>query len=116
MPYTPSLDPRLYTNANLDIDVVLRNQMREQSLIPEPTDFDKPRFTIVVGPSPFSMPRGWEFFLTAPYEGVSYISTVVHNAGYPVKIVDVRYAPNPLETALEQIHEGTDVLLSLIHI
>lgn len=110
MPYTPSLDPRLYTNANFDIDMVLRNQMREQSQIPEPTDFDKPHFTIVVGPSPFSMPRGWEFFLTAPYEGVSYISTVVHNAGYPVKIVDVRYVPNPLETALEQIYEGTEVL------
>ncbi|NEE09417.1 cobalamin B12-binding domain-containing protein, partial [Streptomyces sp. SID7499] len=36
--------------------------------------------------------------------------TVLHNAGYPVRIVDVRYTPNPLQAAYEQITEGTDVL------
>nr|WP_223166592.1 radical SAM protein [Nonomuraea sp. SYSU D8015] len=56
------------------------------------------------------MPRGWEFFLTSPYEGASYISTVLHNAGYPVRIVDVRYTPDPLRAAYEQVMSGTDVL------
>ena len=56
------------------------------------------------------MPRGWEFFLTAPYEGATYISTVLHNAGYPVRIIDVRYDPTPLETAYREILQGTDVL------
>ena len=96
MPYTPSLDPVLYTNANQNIDIFYRELMREQNRTPVSTDGSKPRFTIVVGPSPFSMPRGWEFFLTAPYEGATYISTVLFNAGYPVRIVDVRYTPNPL--------------------
>jgi len=56
------------------------------------------------------MPRGWEFFLTSPYEGVTYVATVLHNAGYPVRIIDVRYDLNPLRSAYDQILEGTDVL------
>ena len=110
MPYTPSLDPRLYVDANQDIDTLYRERMRDQDRTPVSTDSNKPRFTIVVGPSPFSMPRGWEFFLTSPYEGASYISTVLFNAGYPVKIVDVRYSPDPLRAAYEQIINDTDVL------
>lgn len=110
MPYTPSLDPVLYTDANQNIDIFYRELMREQNRTPVTTDGSKPRFTILVGPSPFSMPRGWEFFLTAPYEGATYISTVLFNAGYPVRIVDVRYTPDPLRAAYDQIMEGTDVL------
>jgi len=56
------------------------------------------------------MMRGWEFFLTAPYEGVSYISSVLHNAGYPTRIVDVRFVAEPMEEALRGVLEGTDVL------
>lgn len=110
MAYTPSLDGFLYQDANQASDDRLRRQMAQQDAEPVPTDSSKPRFTLVVGPSPFSMPRGWEFFLTAPYEGVSYISTVLFNAGYPVKIVDVRYARDPMKEAYDQIMEGTDVL------
>ena len=110
MAYTPSLDSFLYTDANQAVDGFYRELMRQQDSEPISTDTAKPRFTLIVGPSPFSMPRGWEFFLTSPYEGASYISTVLHNAGYPVRIVDVRYTPNPLEAALEQIKGCTDVL------
>jgi anaerobic magnesium-protoporphyrin IX monomethyl ester cyclase len=110
MPYTPSLAPRLYVDAIQDVDTLYRELMREQDHSPVFTDPRKPRFTIVVGPSPFSMPRGWEFFLTAPYEGATYISTVLYNAGFPVKIVDVRYSPDPLRAAFEQIIDDTDVL------
>ena len=109
MPYKPSLAPRLYTDAVEDIDTLYRELMREQDNSPTFTDSRKPRFTIVVGPSPFSMPRGWEFFLTAPYEGATYISTVLYNAGFPVKIVDVRYSPDPLRAAYEQIIDDTDM-------
>ncbi|GEM_PF-597693 len=110
MAYKPSLAEWLYTDANSDVDVHFRNVMREQDQAPEATDSAKPRFTLLVGPSPFSMPRGWEFFLTSPYEGATYISTVLHNAGYPVKIVDVRYAIDPKAEAVRQIMSGTDVL------
>ncbi|MEU3861035.1 radical SAM protein [Streptomyces sp. NPDC028722] len=105
-----SLALELYVNADDSVDHRYMNQMREQDTTPVPTDPSLPRFTLVVGPSPFTMPRGWEFFLTSPYEGATYISTVLHNAGYPVRIVDVRYELDPLQTAYDQIVGQTDVL------
>ncbi len=110
MAYKPSLAGYLYRDANTSIDALYRQQMQQQDYEPIRTDSAKPRFTLIVGPSPFSMPRGWEFFLTAPYEGATYISTVLHNAGFPVKIVDVRYALDPLREAYEAIKGSTDVL------
>ncbi|MSP55396.1 MAG: radical SAM protein [Myxococcales bacterium] len=107
---TPSLDPGLYTTAGGLVDQVLMDRMLHQGLTPVATSTKMPKITLVVGPSPFTMPRGWEFFLTSPYEGVTYIATVLTNAGYPVRIVDVRYDRTPLETAYAQIMEGTDVL------
>ena len=105
-----SLADFLYTDAKEGVDVHYRELMRSQDKTPVSTDATKPRFTLVVGPSPFTMPRGWEFFLTAPYEGATYISTVLHNAGYPVKIVDVRYSIDPLREAYDAIKGSTDVL------
>ena len=105
-----SLAPELYATADKQGDAHWMDVMRNQDRSPVSTDSSKPRFTLVVGPSPFSMPRGWEFFLTAPYEGATYIATVMHNAGYPTRIIDVRYDPTPLETAYREILKGTDVL------
>lgn len=110
MQKTHALSDYLYACANSEKDILLMHQMKEQDQRPEATDYSKPRFTLVVGPSPFTMPRGWEFFLTSPYEGATYISTVVHNAGYPVNIVDVRYALDPLKECFDSIMRGTDVL------
>ncbi|MFA1538090.1 B12-binding domain-containing radical SAM protein [Actinomadura monticuli] len=110
MPRQLSLSPVLYADATEAVDARYMAQMREQDETPVPTDPALPRFTLVVGPSPFTMPRGWEFFLTSPYEGATYIATVLHNAGYPVRIVDVRYTPDPLQSAFEQVMAGTDVL------
>ncbi len=105
-----SLASGLYAQATSESDLRLMNIMREQDQAPVPTDHGLPAFTLLVGPSPFTMPRGWEFFLTSPYEGVSYIATVLYNAGYPVRIVDVRYAVDPLNEAFTQIMSGTDLL------
>lgn len=105
-----SLAAELYVDATDLVDRQYQAQMRGQDLDPVSTDARLPRFTLVVGPSPFTMPRGWEFFLTSPYEGATFISTALHNAGYPVRIIDVRYSRDPLTEALAQIDEGTDVL------
>jgi len=106
----PSLAPELYATASSKTDERLMRMMEEQDEGPVPTDSSLPRISLVVGPSPFTMMRGWEFFLTAPYEGMTYIATVLHNAGYPVRIIDVRYAADPIQEAFDQITEGTDVL------
>jgi anaerobic magnesium-protoporphyrin IX monomethyl ester cyclase len=105
-----SLASYLYVTSDSRNDQVLMDQMREQDITPVSTDSALPRISLVVGPSPFSMPRGWEFFLTSPYEGVTYIASVLHNAGYPVRIIDVRYELDPVRSAYDQIMEGTDVL------
>jgi radical SAM superfamily enzyme YgiQ (UPF0313 family) len=110
MAATPSLSRDLYTWAQEPADLRLMEQMREQDQRPEPTDPSLPRFTLLVGHSPFTMPRGWEYYLTTPYEGPAQIATVLHNAGYPVRIVDVRYALDPVGEAFREIMEGTDVL------
>ena len=103
MAYTPSLDPGLYVNANGVTDQRFMDLMAGQNRTPVGTDRRLPSVALVVGPSPFSMMRGWEFFITAPTEGVSYIATVLHNAGYPVRIIDVRYAVDPLGEAFRAI-------------
>ncbi len=110
MARTLSLHPSLYVHADQRSDRDLMEEMAGQGRTPVSTDDSKPHLTLLVGPSPFTMPRGWEFFLTAPYEGITYIGTVVHNAGFPVRIVDVRYDPDPVMSAYRQIMEGTDVL------
>ena len=105
-----SLAPELYARATEKNDLRLMAMMREQDQAPVPTDHSLPAITLLVGPSPFTMPRGWEYFLTSPYEGITYIATVLYNAGYPVRIVDVRYALDPLNEAFRQIMAGTEVL------
>ena len=84
--------------------------MRKQAITPEKTDPQKPCFGIVVPPSAFTVPPGWDFVLVQPFEGVSYITTVLHNAGYRVKIIDVRLAADPVDEALKQALSGIDVL------
>jgi radical SAM superfamily enzyme YgiQ (UPF0313 family) len=110
MAKTRSLDLALYTDASSTVDKHYSDVMAKQAAEPVPTDHTKPKVVLVVGPSPFTMPRGWEFFLASPYEGVSYIATVLHNAGFPVRIVDVRYDPTPVETACREIKKDCDVL------
>lgn len=110
MPPELSLDPALYEQASSPVDARYVKMVAEQGRSPLSTDKAKPRVALVVGPSPFTMPRGWEFFLTSPYEGISYIATVLHNAGYPVRIVDVRYERDPLGSAYKQIRQGADVV------
>ncbi len=107
---TRSLAPELYLSAEGARDLHWMQVMQQQDRQPVSTNHTLPKITLVVGPSPFTMPRGWEFFLCAPYEGISYISTVLYNAGYPVRIVDVRYVLDPMGQAYREIMEGTDVL------
>ncbi|OGS56071.1 MAG: B12-binding domain-containing radical SAM protein [Elusimicrobia bacterium RIFOXYB2_FULL_62_6] len=105
-----SLDPGLYQQAVSPADARYMEQLAGQAKTPCATDKSKPRIALVVGPTPFAMMRGWEFFITSPYEGISCIATVLHNAGYPVRIIDVRYALDPLREAFKQVMEGTDVV------
>lgn len=105
-----SLSPELYVRAEQDTDLRLMDRIAQEARSPVPTDPSRPRMALVVGPSPFTMMRGWEYYLCTPFEGAALISTVVHNSGYPVRLIDVRYSLDPLQDAFRQVMEGCDVL------
>lgn len=79
----------------------------EISKHPIPLDKQKPRFILVVPPSPQIPTPGREFLLKTPIEGASYIATTLHNAGYGVEIADYRTQNKPLE---EIINDNNSVL------
>ncbi|MCB4792563.1 MAG: B12-binding domain-containing radical SAM protein [Elusimicrobia bacterium] len=83
--------------------------MAEQSIRPLHAKPGLPSIGIVVPPSPFIVPQGWQFYLRQPFEGVSYIATVLKNAGYRVRIIDVRQSKNSLDEAMLQ-SKGLDIL------
>jgi radical SAM superfamily enzyme YgiQ (UPF0313 family) len=86
------------------------SRIKKQATRPLKIDKNRPHFGIVVPPSPFTVPAGWEFVLRQPFEGVSYIATVLYNAGYPVKVIDVRFEADPVTEALKQAVNSVDVL------
>ncbi|MBD3380013.1 MAG: radical SAM protein [Candidatus Omnitrophica bacterium] len=45
---------------------------------------------IIVPPSPFVVPNGWEWVHTAPFEGPSVISALLKGLGYRVSLIDKR--------------------------
>jgi len=50
---------------------------------------------IIVPPSVFVVPNGWEFVHQAPFEGPSVISAVLRGLGAEVVLLDQRNNPNP---------------------
>lgn len=57
---------------------------------------------LVVPPSPFVVPRGWEWAHTAPFEGPSIIAGLIKGLGYKVTLLDQReiYDPEDLRAKL----------------
>lgn len=47
-------------------------------------------FALIVPPSPFVVPVGWEWTHTAPFEGPSVIASVVKGLGFGFKLIDQR--------------------------
>ncbi|NVN97723.1 MAG: cobalamin B12-binding domain-containing protein [Geobacteraceae bacterium] len=48
------------------------------------------RFALIVPPSVFVVPRGWEWVHTAPFEGPSILASLVKGLGYPFTLLDQR--------------------------
>lgn len=55
-------------------------------------------FGLIVPPSPFVVPCGWEWTHTAPFEGPSIVATLVKGLGYKFTLLDQRenFDPNSL--------------------
>ena len=66
--------------------------------LPLPTDARPTttlKFGLIVPPSPFVVPRGWEWSHTAPFEGPSMIAGLLKGLGYNVKLLDQREIYDP---------------------
>ncbi len=57
------------------------------------------RIGLIVPPSPFVVPGGWEFVHSAPFEGPSVIAAVLKGLGFEVILFDQREQFNPDELA-----------------
>lgn len=54
---------------------------------------------LIVPPSPFVVPRGWEWVHTAPFEGPAILATLIKGLGHPFCLFDQRddFAPESLQ-------------------
>lgn len=61
-------------------------------------------FGLIVPPSPFVVPVGWEWVHTAPFEGPSIIATLVKGLGYQFTLLDQRddFDPQSLSGKLKE--------------
>jgi anaerobic magnesium-protoporphyrin IX monomethyl ester cyclase len=65
-------------------------------------------FGLIVPPSVFVVPRGWEWVHTAPFEGPSIIAALVKGLGYPFRLFDQRDSFDP--ESIRTITAGFDII------
>ncbi|MGE3680383.1 MAG: radical SAM protein [Bdellovibrionales bacterium] len=84
------------------------NRLRQLPLPTEAKQTSSLHFALLVPPSPFVVPRGWEWAHYAPFEGPSMIAGLLKGLGYKVTLLDQRdvYDPEDLRRKLA----GIDVL------
>jgi|GEM_PF-872740 len=71
------------------------NRLRELPLPTDAVPSSTLKFGLIVPPSPFVVPRGWEWCHTAPFEGPSMIAGLLKGLGYNVKLLDQREIYDP---------------------
>jgi radical SAM superfamily enzyme YgiQ (UPF0313 family) len=82
-------------------DVVI-DRLRQLPLPTEAKITSSIHFGLIVPPSPFVVPRGWEWAHYAPFEGPSMIAGLLKGLGYKVTLLDQRDDYNP-ESLREKI-------------
>ncbi|MBX3020562.1 MAG: B12-binding domain-containing radical SAM protein [Bdellovibrionales bacterium] len=71
------------------------NRLRELPLPTEAKQTSSLHFGLIVPPSPFVVPRGWEWAHYAPFEGPSMIAGLLKGLGYKVTLLDQRDTYDP---------------------
>jgi radical SAM superfamily enzyme YgiQ (UPF0313 family)/ubiquinone/menaquinone biosynthesis C-methylase UbiE len=84
-----------------DFDITL-NRLKKLPLPNEAKQTSSIHFGLIVPPSPFVMPYGWEWSHTAPFEGPSMIAGLLRGLGYKVTLLDQRelYEPSDLRNKI----------------
>jgi anaerobic magnesium-protoporphyrin IX monomethyl ester cyclase len=65
-------------------------------------------FALLVPPSVFVVPRGWEWTHTAPFEGPSILAALIRGLGYPFRLFDQRDDFDPED--IRRLTAGYDVV------
>ena len=63
---------------------------------------------LIVPPSVFVVPRGWEWTHTAPFEGPSILASLIRGLGYPFRLFDQRDAFDPEQ--IRGLTAGHDII------
>ncbi|MDA8099415.1 MAG: radical SAM protein [Nitrospiraceae bacterium] len=63
---------------------------------------------LIVPPSVFVVPRGWEWVHTAPFEGPSILASLVKGLGYPFRLFDQREEFDPAK--ISGLAKGYDIV------
>jgi len=92
----PVKTPSLY-------DVTI-NRLRELPLPFDAKQTSSLHFGLLVPPSPFVVPRGWEWAHYAPFEGPSMIAGLLRGLGYKVTLLDQRdiYDPEDIRRKISE--------------
>lgn len=80
------------------------NRLRKLPLPIDAKQTSSIHFGLIVPPSPFVMPYGWEWAHYAPFEGPSMIAGLLKGLGYKVTLLDQReiYDPDDLRNKIQQ--------------
>src|SRR5512138_1921336 len=63
---------------------------------------------LIVPPSVFVVPRGWEWVHTAPFEGPAILATLIKGLGYPFRLFDQRDDFDP--ESLRSVSRDSDIM------
>lgn len=66
----------------------------------------KETVALIIPPSPQKPTPGREFLITGPFEGFTYIATLVKKLGYKLKVIDCRLKDNLNQLVLEGVKEA----------
>jgi len=77
-------------------------------------DISKKPYTIalIIPPSPQQPTPGREFLITGPFEGFTYVATLIKRMGFTINVIDCRLKENPEEYAFKLIADADVVGIS----
>ncbi|MDD2367001.1 MAG: radical SAM protein [Desulfuromonadaceae bacterium] len=85
--------------------------LRRIAAIPQPHEAEQNlplSVALLVPPSVFVVPRGWEWTHTAPFEGPSILAALIKGLGYPFRLLDQREQFDPED--VRGLADGFDIV------
>lgn len=81
---------------------LLEKKLRDLSFSDYPS-LRKEKIALIVPPSPQQPTPGREFLITGPFEGFTYIATLIKKMGFELQVIDCRLKESPVSHVLENI-------------